>query len=391
MTQPGGEVPERGAPGWSAPGSVPDAGYAAPPGSAAPPPPASPGHAQPGWGPPGYTYTPQQPGPGAAPTQPHWTAVLSAHKPGIVPLRPLGLGDILEGSFAALRRNPRTMFGLSFVVSLVVVLGLAAIGAIGYLAVLNLGTGGMSDALVTGTALGGLSLLYLVTAITGVALTGMLSYPVGEAVLGRTPGLGETWRRTRRMVPRLTGLCLVLLVPSVVVFGGIIALVAVAFSNDATGAGLLLLLALAAAAVLYVFVAIRLVLATPALVLEELGVVAALRRSWGLTAGRFWRTFGVLLVAGLLVAVVQQVLSVAFQVLGGILGAVFVSPSDDDGALFALVILAVSLLGVALSALVTQPFSAAVSALLYTDERIRKEGFDLALSRAAASAPPVGR
>ena len=39
------------------------------------------------------------------------------------------------------------------------------------------------------------------------------------------------------------------------------------------------------------------------------------------------------------------------------------------------------------AALLTQPFSAAVSALLYTDARIRAEGFDLALARAVSGAP----
>jgi hypothetical protein len=43
---------------------------------------------------------------GHAAYQQQWTSALTAHKPGIIPLRPLGFGDILVGSFAALRRNP---------------------------------------------------------------------------------------------------------------------------------------------------------------------------------------------------------------------------------------------------------------------------------------------
>lgn len=45
----------------------------------------------------------------------------------------------------------------------------------------------------------------------------------------------------------------------------------------------------------------------------------------------------------------------------------------------------VSVLGGLGSGIVTQPFLAAVTALLYTDSRIRREGFDLALARAAAA------
>ena len=39
------------------------------------------------------------------------------HKPGIVPLRPLGLGDLYDGAFTAIRRNPKPMVGLAALVS----------------------------------------------------------------------------------------------------------------------------------------------------------------------------------------------------------------------------------------------------------------------------------
>ena len=41
-------------------------------------------------------------------------------RPGIVPLRPLGLGEILDGAFQAIRTNPRTMLGVSALVMIVV-------------------------------------------------------------------------------------------------------------------------------------------------------------------------------------------------------------------------------------------------------------------------------
>src|ERR1035438_3501001 len=42
--------------------------------------------------------------------------MLTAHKPGIVPLRPLQLGDILDGAIKAIRFNPKSMVGLSAIV-----------------------------------------------------------------------------------------------------------------------------------------------------------------------------------------------------------------------------------------------------------------------------------
>jgi hypothetical protein len=297
---------------------------------------------------------------------------------------------MIEGGFGAMRRNPRTFFGLALLVTLAVVVLLGALAALAYLAATTVG-GSASDAVLAAGAVGGVTLLYALSAVTGVVLNGMLSYPVGEAVLGRKPTTGETWRHTRRMIPRLTGLCLVLLVPVLLVFGGLIALVVLAFTRGSDAGGVVGLLAILVAFAGTVFVAIRLALATPALVLEDLGVLASLRRSWGLTDGRFWRTLGILVVTGLLVGIVQQVLSFGFQAVGTVLGLGLVSTTNGDpaGPLLVVVTLGTSVLGAGLGALLTQPFSAAVTALLYTDARIRAEGFDLALARAVSGAPVV--
>ncbi len=373
--RPGPETgPTPPTPSWSAPGS---------PAATSPSPRAAPG----GLGQPGPQFGPGQPS-----SQPYWTTALTAHKPGIIALRPLGFGDILEGAFAAMRRNPRTFFGLALLTSLAVLLLLAAVAAVGYLVVSQVGSSGAADVFLAVGTIGGFTLLYVASAVTSVALTGMLSYPVGEAVLGRKPSIGETWRRTRGMLPRLTGLCLILFIPVVIVFAGLVALVIVAFDHGSNVAGAAGIVALVAALVAMAYVGVRLALATPALVLEELAVVAALRRSWGLTRGRFWRTLGVLFVSSMIVGVVQQVLSFGFQIVGAALGVAFTSTvggqAGDVG--FAVVLFGVTVVGSLLASLLAQPFLAAVGALLYTDARIRKEGFDLALVRAATGARVTG-
>ena len=50
----------------------------------------------------------------------------------------------------------------------------------------------------------------------------------------------------------------------------------------------------------------------------------------------------------------------------------------------------VTIVGSLLASLLAQPFLAGVTALLYTDARIRKEGFDLALVRAATGSRVTG-
>src|SRR3954454_11612465 len=114
-------VPDPAATSWDAPTSDPDGspspfgpgylpapGYAQPPGYG-PPPPAGPSSYGPQpTGPAGY-------GPPAAPA-PGWGGAAAARRPGIVPLRPLSVGEILDGAFRAIRTNPLTMVGVSAVV-----------------------------------------------------------------------------------------------------------------------------------------------------------------------------------------------------------------------------------------------------------------------------------
>ena len=386
MSEPPADGPA--APRWAAPGAPPATTPAA---SATSPAPAAPSAAPPSpvaIQPPVPTQPSPPPGygtqAGPAAYHPSWTSTLTAHKPGIIPLRPLGFGDILEGSFAALRRNPKAFIGLALITSLVVLLAFGALGALAYLVATSLG-GNASDGVVAVGLLGGFTVVYALTAVTSVALTGILAYPVGEGVLGRRPSAADTWRRTRRMVPRLAGLCLLLMVPTLLVIGGLVALAVLAFANGSNGLGALGVFVVVAALVGVFVVGVRIAMSTPALVLEDLGVVASLRRSWALTRGRFWRTFGVLLVAGLLVGVVQQVLGVGFQLVGTFLGLAVGStlPGGAGDAVPVVTAVAFTVVGALVAAMVCQPFVAAVTALLYTDARIRKEGFDLALVRAA--------
>jgi hypothetical protein len=73
-------------------------------------PPTGWGPAPPGWGP------PPQPGPAPAYGSYGWGGPPPAPKPGVAPLRPLGVGDILEATLSILRRYPGAAFGSAAVV-----------------------------------------------------------------------------------------------------------------------------------------------------------------------------------------------------------------------------------------------------------------------------------
>jgi hypothetical protein len=296
----------------------------------------------------------------------------------------LGFGDFIEGGFGAIRRNPRTMLGLALLTALLIGGLVAAVVAVGYLVGTQLASTGTPDSVLVVGGFGGLTLLYLGIIITSSALTGMLAYPVGEAVLGRKPTLGETWTRTRRMIPRLAGLCLVLVVPVLLAFGALVALAIWGFSNNSAAGGAVAVVALIVGGVAAFWATVRLSFATPALVLEDLAVFAALRRSWALTLGRFWRIVGVLIVAGLIASIAQQAIGLGFQVVGALLGfgVGWTTSGSASGQTVVIIGMGVSVVGSLIAGLLTQPFIAAVATLLYTDARIRSEGFDLALLRA---------
>jgi hypothetical protein len=128
------------------------------------------------------------------------------------------------------------------------------------------------------------------------------------------------------------------------------------------GIGLVLLL------VPGIFLAVKWSMTFPAIVAERAGPFAALRRSWELTRGHWWRTFGTLLV----VVLISFVLSIAILV--GFGAAVATSDSISELA-FAVLLTAVTIIVLA----ILYPLTAAVVTVLYYDLRVRNEGFDLQL------------
>ena len=111
------------------------------------------------------------------------------------------------------------------------------------------------------------------------------------------------------------------------------------------------------------------VVVAPAIVVERLGPIAGMARSWRLTTARFFPVMGVALLAGLLSYILGQILVTPFTfvalAIGFHWGWIIVSASSI------------------VAALITQPFVAIVATLIYFDLRIRKEGFDLQMIAAA--------
>ncbi len=142
------------------------------------------------------------------------------------------------------------------------------------------------------------------------------------------------------------------------------------------------------ALVVTIWVTIRLTLAVPAVVLEGAAPFAALRRSWQLVQGSWWRVFGVTLLGGLVVFVISSILQIPFAIVGSLFGGgggfTMFNPGSTAAAAAPTVLgVTIGAIGTIIAATCTRPISAGVTVLLYTDMRIRKEGLDLALNQAA--------
>jgi len=242
-------------------------------------------------------------------------------------LRPLSIGEVLDGALVLLRRH----FGL--------VLGIAIVceGIPTAMDVYIDLTGGASQN-------PGLSLLdRLLTLVGSVLVTGATVRVVSEAYLGQSPLFGEAMRFAGSRFGTILGANIM--------------------------SGFLTVLALLALVIPGIVVACGYSVAAQAAALESGSSSEALRRSWELTKGFRWKALGLGVVSIGLILVVF----VGAGVLGGIMGGLM-------GGLDVVLVV----IGACVSMLI-YPVISCVFTVFYYDLRVRKEGFDLEmLSQALA-------
>lgn len=308
------------------------------------------------------------------------------HKPGIVALRPLKIGDMYDGAFTAIRQNPRAMIGMAAVVMTWFLLLPTLVSVV--LAVAGDLQGpfdsddfappppGAEPEPVTFPA--SMLLGYVgqfLAAFAVLVVTGLVVHVVAQAVLGRRVASGEAWGAVRGRVLPLIGLTflgwLVAVLPLTLVLG--LALAVGVAVHPVAGVLVGLPLGLLAFVGMVWFYVRYVVLAPAALVLERLGVVASMRRAAALTRGQFWRVLGIVVLTQLIAGVASSMLSMPFS-LAGVFGFLVV-PDTWTGLVYVLG----TYLGMLVSYSLATPFTAAVTVLQYVDQRIRKEAFDVQL------------
>jgi hypothetical protein len=375
---------------WFPPGSQPGGYGQAPPGTGYGAPPGT-GYGQPGYGQqPGAGYGPPGYGqPGYSSPPGGWAAPPQAPKPGVIPLRPIGVGEILDGAFTSIRRNPKATLGIAAVVLTISGI-LTTVLELVLLSQLNLNTASNRTptlaqvastlAVVVPSGLAAVVLAFIVQ----ILLTGLLTAVIGRSVLGQRITAGEAWHIARPRLPALLGTTVaagIAYLSPWVALGGMLLVLGV---GHAPGAVLVVVavFGVIAALVIDAWFWAMFSMSAAVVVLERLGPIRALGRSWRLVRSNFWRVFGILLLAWIIVFVASSVLRLPFAVIS----AVFSSTSTA----FAQAIqpnaagLAIGAIGGIIAGAITQPIWAGVTVLLYVDLRMRREGLDLVLQTATS-------
>ncbi|WKU45133.1 glycerophosphoryl diester phosphodiesterase membrane domain-containing protein [Streptomyces sp. VNUA116] len=311
-----------------------------------------------------------------------------APQPGVIPLRPLQAGEIVEGAVRTMRIHWRAVLGIS----LTVAVGTQAVATVvdrlwdrgtPELDPLGGATPETPQELVEaiGNGLGGIGVAWLLSLVGSITAAALLTVIVSRAVLGRPVTAREAWRSARPQLGRMAGLMVLVPVLLIGVFAvGIVwGLLAAAAGAEQAGMSLTAVGGLAAM-VVATWLWIRYSLAAPALMLEKQGVAAAMQRSAKLVRGAWWRVFGIQLISILitaLVALMAQTVVVVFDVFIHGTGDQSVADATDWASLIEIGIAAV------VSSALTLPVSAGMTALLYMDQRIRRESLDVELARSA--------
>lgn len=245
-------------------------------------------------------------------------------------LRPMTVGELMNSAVDIYRRRFWTLIrlGAVFIFPIQVV----------YAIVFSAAASGRANA-ISG----------LVLVLTGQLATAACLKAVSDTYIGHP----TSWKRSFDFVWHRFGQVIVLAVIEVILVG----------------------VGLAFVLVPGVYLLVVLLVATPALLLEGLNPISAMRRSRELVSGMWFRTAGTYLLASIFVFLVALVPSLLFiRVSAGS----HVTSSHPLGAQIASVV----------TSLLTTPFMAAIVTLIYYDLRVRKEGLTLdALARGVSVDP----
>ncbi len=295
-------------------------------------------------------------------------------------LRPMSTAEVLDRTFFLYRNHFVLFFGISLLPPALQLLMEAANYAVTRSGSNVSSRGGF---LVFGSAMVAF-VLGLIAWFIGYAVAQAATvFAVSAVHLERPTTIRESYGRVRGRYGRMVNLVLSM---AIRIFGPAFAIILLSITlmarlmptgtlGAAIGA-LLMLGGFIAAIVLFIWLFLRYAVAVPACVLEDIRARAALKRSVALTRGSRGRIFVVVLLFGVLEIVISGGLGMLIGILGvtGKLGPVAMVIATNASSF-----IVGALLG---------PVIAIALALVYYDERVRKEAFDIQLMMAALDGTP---
>jgi hypothetical protein len=248
---------------------------------------------------------------------------------------PKTLGEILSGAFNIYKANASKLL----LIVAVVVVPLSFISAL-FSGVVFRGTTNAQDVVIDrsfGLFLAGALVTTVISVIISAMLQAAILRAAAQATIGDPVDPEESYRFGFK---RFGSVILVSLLVGLAVAGGFILLVIPGI-------------------IFFIFFSVS----VPVLIVENRRGRAAMSRSWNLVKGHFWHAFGVFVVAAIIVGIIS-----------GVIGAI------GGSAWF------VRWIFTAIGTIITAPFSALVSVLLYLDLRSRSEALSADTLRAELAA-----
>jgi hypothetical protein len=236
----------------------------------------------------------------------------------------MDLGGIFSGTFTILKKRWGLMIGIAlmpivgFVVVLLASILLAVVG------VLTAVRDGWSSPIPVVSAVVILVLMLAFPLLQYKGL-GMVVQATYETAQGVKTSFGAVWHNTKGFVPRsisyyliMAGIGLAVMAPFVV---GLFFILRSINPNDvgsifAAVVGLFFLSTVLPLILLPVllWLSIKMIYVIPVIAVERVGGIAAVKRSWALTNGAFWRTFGYYFVGSLAINAVLEVVSLVSNI-----------------------------------------------------------------------------
>ncbi|PQZ95901.1 hypothetical protein CQ018_00970 [Arthrobacter sp. MYb227] len=350
-----------------------------------------------GWGPPANSAANEPSNPYLLPA-PHGGEQVPRFppvpKPGVIELRPLTLADLLDGTFAVIRLAPAATLGIAAAVYLL--LGILSILA---LVVLRLGEV-MYEALMFaanpdqfqhladlasqilshpwylyfGIGVGA----WVLSVFASALIVGTSTVATMRATLNLPTSFWQAMSFSAPTWAKLMGLNLLLSFAAITPF---VLLSTLAIWLEKSLGALIFVptaLLLMALLVCLLWIGVRLIISPVLVVTQSLSVASAIKKSWNLTGGRWWRTFGCVLVTALIISV-----------LGGILSSITGIGISFSPNYWAALILS-QIVGALVSAVGATLYQILLT-LIQADLRIRHERLDIALFNeiSAPSSHPV--